>query len=605
MLAPRARAPFAGRARGAPTPPSLGGRPARRPPPTPTLRAAAAGASPPLLLPHLTTTTKRGCAHSSRAPLPTRGLVVAPSAAASAADWPADDNTARRRSPPSSSSSPSSSVAPTIAAVLAAGVLNRVLYRMALVPMAAHTFALAQFQNASYVVIYSLLVVAKAAASSSARTGVKGGDGWREARRHFSALPLRRFAVPGACEAAAQLLLMRSASQLPGAMLPLLAQTTLAWSLLWRGVVLRAAPTRAQALGVGLVAAGVALASAAPASAAAAFSSAAASPDSSSRAANVALCVLSFAFPALATILKEGIFRDAAAALSSGGGGGDCGCEDDAKQQAASTPSRSRRRNQPQQQQQLDVLVVNLLTSAFQAAFVLALLPLAAAARGVPFSDVPALLQAGAKQLWCGSPGLLALVPLAYVGVNIAFNVLTLGLVRAVGAVPTALTSSALVPLTVAAFSLPLPLLPPPSSLGPLFWPGTALTILGLAAYNGAAEPGVARSWFESSERRAEAAEAARRACSERRAWQRAADAAASEAEAAAAGAAAAAARLAALKCDDAEVVGGWPARLLLQQQAQEASVVVLPVVPPQSPLHNDSGAEASEAEARPAVPSP
>ena len=68
-------------------------------------------------------------------------------------------------------------------------------------------------------------------------------------RAQLSAVPLRRFAVPGACEAAAQLLLMRSAAHLPGAMLPLLAQTTLAWSLFWRAVVLRVSPTRPQAGG--------------------------------------------------------------------------------------------------------------------------------------------------------------------------------------------------------------------------------------------------------------------------------------------------------------------------------------------------------------------
>lgn len=38
--------------------------------------------------------------------------------------------------------------------MLATGVLNRVLYRIALVPLRDHVFALAQFQNVGYIVIY-------------------------------------------------------------------------------------------------------------------------------------------------------------------------------------------------------------------------------------------------------------------------------------------------------------------------------------------------------------------------------------------------------------------------------------------------------------------
>jgi len=48
----------------------------------------------------------------------------------------------------------------TIAAALALGVLNRVLYRIALVPLKDHVFALAQLQNIGYIAIYfSLLYI--------------------------------------------------------------------------------------------------------------------------------------------------------------------------------------------------------------------------------------------------------------------------------------------------------------------------------------------------------------------------------------------------------------------------------------------------------------
>jgi hypothetical protein len=44
-------------------------------------------------------------------------------------------------------------------------------------------------------------------------------------------LPKTPFVLTGACEAAAQVLLMVSAAQLPGALLPLVAQTSLVWNL--------------------------------------------------------------------------------------------------------------------------------------------------------------------------------------------------------------------------------------------------------------------------------------------------------------------------------------------------------------------------------------
>ncbi len=45
-----------------------------------------------------------------------------------------------------------------VAAVLVTGVLNRVLYRIALVPMKDHVFALAQLQNMGYIAIYFTLL---------------------------------------------------------------------------------------------------------------------------------------------------------------------------------------------------------------------------------------------------------------------------------------------------------------------------------------------------------------------------------------------------------------------------------------------------------------
>lgn len=56
-------------------------------------------------------------------------------------------------------------------------------------------------------------------------------------------------------------------------------------------------------------------------------------------------------------------------------------------------------------------------------------------------------------------------------------------LVRSLGAVATGLTMSCLVPITVAAFTLPLPYLTP-AQLGPHFMAGTSLLMVGLLMFN-------------------------------------------------------------------------------------------------------------------------
>ncbi len=121
---------------------------------------------------------------------------------------------------------------------------------------------------------------------------------------------------------------------------------------------------------------------------------------------------------------------------------------------------------------------------------VLLLLPLSAPLRGVPLSEVPAILADGLR---CLAGGLTAcgaactgapLLPLCYVCVNIAFNILALLLVRSVGTVAAGLVLATMVPLSLAAFALlPLPLLPP-AVLGPGFGAGATLLVVGLLGYN-------------------------------------------------------------------------------------------------------------------------
>jgi hypothetical protein len=81
---------------------------------------------------------------------------------------------------------------------------------------------------------------------------------------------------------------------------------------------------------------------------------------------HVIMCLISFAFPALATITKESIFRASATHLKG---------------------------------QQLDVLVVNSYCSAAQLLFVPLLLPLSATLQGLQLSQLPRMLADGTRCL--------------------------------------------------------------------------------------------------------------------------------------------------------------------------------------------------------------
>ena len=136
------------------------------------------------------------------------------------------------------------------------------------------------------------------------------------------------------------------------------------------------------------------------------------------------------------------------------------------------------------------MLVVNALGSAAQALFVIALLPLLTAARGLPLDALPGVVAEGAR-VFAGLPARAGasvlegapLFPLAYIAMNIAFNIAALRLVRTSSALTTGLTMAVMTPLSVAAFTLPLPLLAP-AALGPAFWGGAGVLTAGLLLYN-------------------------------------------------------------------------------------------------------------------------
>ena len=315
------------------------------------------------------------------------------------------------------------------AATILLGAANRVLYKAALDACGGAPAALylAALQGAAPALVYgSVLKFKEARGLVPAGAALLLGSRWR-------------LASVGAGEAASSALSFAAAARLPGALLPLLQQAMLVWQLAFERIVLKRTQPGRRLVGVATVVAGVCLAAWPRGGLGGAAS--VAPPDA------MALFAFAMAFPAVAFLTKETIFADAAR-LNGG------------------VP--------------LDVFALAARTSAVQAACILALLPLSVLASGVGLAQLgPTLLAGAGRVLGPAAPG-RGLLPLSYVGVNIAFNVALITLVRVGGALAAGIAAAVLVPVAAAAFCVPWPGLPPPSKLGPLFATGVAVSVVGL-----------------------------------------------------------------------------------------------------------------------------
>lgn len=321
--------------------------------------------------------------------------------------------------------------------MVVSGVANRLLYKMAITPLSNYVFFMAQLQTFGYCAVYFTILLMRY------RAGVVDQE-MLKVPQNNPGLFLRI----GMVEAVSSLLGFVGAARLPGVVLPLLSQTSLFWQVTLARFMLGKRLSGMQVVGVLTVVSGVILA-AWPAKGA------------GSVLANVQplyawLFVLSMLFPALDTIFKETLFRSV----------------------------------RQERGRDLDLFVVNSFGSLSQAAFVFVLLPLMTMARGMSLGDLPAYMANGFQCLRgltpaCGSDCSGApLLPLAYVATNLVFNIAALSLIRTAGNVVMSLVMSAMVPLTIWAFTLDLPYLPPAPQVGPTFLAGAALLVAGLGAYN-------------------------------------------------------------------------------------------------------------------------
>lgn len=320
------------------------------------------------------------------------------------------------------------------AAVVALAVANRVLYKLALVPLKAYPFFLAQLTTFGYVAVYFSMLYTRY------RTGL--------VTRDMLALPKHRFVAIGLLEALGVAAGMSAGAMLPGPAIPILSQSFLVWQLIFSALLLGRTYSVRQVIGCFLVVSGVILAVASGA-------------DDGQLLSDVkliwpAFMIASSAFHAGASILKEAVFIDGAKRLKG---------------------------------KRPDIFVVNSFGSGFQAVFVFLLLPFLSNLRGIKFAELPAYLNGGAEcflnvaesPIDCGGAPFL---PLLFIVVNMAFNISLLNLVKMSSAIVASLTATSAVPISIYILSLPLPYIPHGTELSTSFIIGAVILLMGLILYN-------------------------------------------------------------------------------------------------------------------------
>ncbi|KAL4283360.1 hypothetical protein GQ457_16G006970 [Hibiscus cannabinus] len=323
-------------------------------------------------------------------------------------------------------------VAAAVTVVL--GVGNRVLYKLALVPLKHYPFFLAQLATFGYVLVYFSVLYLRYHA------GIVTDE--------MLSLPKGPFLAVGLLEALGAATGMAAGAILSGASIPILSQTFLVWQILLSTIFLGRRYRVNQLLGCFLVAVGVIITVASGSSS-----------GYSLKEASIfwsLLMIVSFLLQAADTVLKEVIFLDAAKRLKGGS---------------------------------VDLFVVNSYGSAFQALFICLLLPFLSKLWGIPFSQLPNYLKDGAAcflniggTLSSGCDG-APLLPLLFVIVNMGFNISLLHLLKISSAVVSSLASTFSVPISVYVFTLPLPYLGVASSLPSGFVAGAIILVMGLLIY--------------------------------------------------------------------------------------------------------------------------
>ncbi|CAJ1964539.1 unnamed protein product [Sphenostylis stenocarpa] len=326
------------------------------------------------------------------------------------------------------------------------GVGNRVLYKLALVPLKNYPFFLAQLATFGYVIVYFSILYIRYHA------GIVTDE--------MLSMPKTPFIVVGLLEALGAATGMAAGGKNHQKIINTLAvdlgvlptYRSMIHSLeyvtwLMAGQMSEARYKLNQLLGCFLVAVGVILTVASGSGA-----------GHSLKEAGIfwsLLMIVSFLFQAADTVLKEVIFLNATRTLKGGS---------------------------------LDMFVVNSFGSAFQALFICLLLPFLSKLWGIPFGQLPNYLKDGAAcflnvgTLSRGCVG-APLLPLLFIIVNMGFNISLLHLIKISSAVVSSIASTFSVPIAIYVFTLPLPYLGVGASLPAGFVAGATILIMGLLIY--------------------------------------------------------------------------------------------------------------------------
>mmetsp|Transcript_8736 Transcript_8736/g.31493 ORF Transcript_8736/g.31493 Transcript_8736/m.31493 type:complete len:431 (+) Transcript_8736:72-1364(+) len=316
------------------------------------------------------------------------------------------------------------SIAVTAVALVVSGVANRVAHKVASVAFAEYILVLSLFLVVSYIMAYFSALFVR----------LKRGI----VTKRMLEYPKWKFGAIGLMDAFGLVMQLAAAVHLPGAIIPVLAQINIPFSLLVSRVLLGRRFQGRQLLGSGLVIGGVLL-SLRPY----AMDTILSGP---SMVANAALYASSYIFAAISAVGKESILH-----------------------------------NRDYGEDGMDVFVINSFGSFAQGAAIFLMLALASVIHGnLPGTGGHPLsyLREGFR-CFQDNPSL----PLAYIMCNIMFNLNVVQLVKKSSAVLTTLSITFVVPLTFVAFSFPIPTLQPVP-----FYPdalkGLSLLTAGILLYN-------------------------------------------------------------------------------------------------------------------------
>ncbi|KAF8084134.1 hypothetical protein N665_0733s0023 [Sinapis alba] len=320
------------------------------------------------------------------------------------------------------------------AATAAFGVGNRVMYKLALVPLKQYPFFLAQLSTFGYVAVYYSILYFRYRAGTVTDA--------------MLSVPKMPFLIVGVLQALAAAAGMAATANLSGPSTTVLSQTFLVWQIFFSIIFLGRRYSVNQILGCTLVALGVVVSVASGSGAAHSLKEAGVFW--------ILLMVLSYLFQGADTVLKEVIFIDSQKRLKGAS---------------------------------LDLFIVNSYGSAFQAICIALLLPFLSKLWGIPFNQLGSYLKDGAAcflnigTMTKGCEG-APLLPLLFVMVNIGYNIALLRLLKISSAVVSSLASTVSVPIAVFLFTLPLPYLGVASSLPKGFMGGTMILVLGMLLYS-------------------------------------------------------------------------------------------------------------------------